>query len=60
MNENKKDYFDYLDGLRRSGIVNMFGAGKFLEEEFNLEKKESIKVLSEWMKTFSERSNKGE
>ena len=34
-------YFDYLDGLRESGVTNMFGAATFLEGTFNLTRKEA-------------------
>ena len=43
--------FTYLEGLRASGVTNMFGAGEYLEREFNLSKTEAGKVLSDWMKS---------
>lgn len=46
--EHKK----YLDDLRESGETNMFGAGPYLRMEFDLDKKESREILSEWMNTF--------
>lgn len=47
-------YFDYLDELRESGIVNMFGASSYLASEFpELTEAESRKVLSAWMKSFN-------
>ncbi len=48
-------YYDYLDELRASGDTNMYGAGAYLEAEFDLEKKESANILTDWMDTFSER-----
>jgi len=48
-------YFEYLDELRESGVTNMFGAGVYLQEEFDLDKREARKILAEWMETFSER-----
>ena len=48
-------YYDYLDELRASGDTNMYGAGAYLEAEFDLEKKESADILTDWMKTFGER-----
>jgi hypothetical protein len=47
--------FDYLDELRDSGIVNMFGARPFLMAEFDIPPNVASKVLSDWMKTFSKR-----
>ena len=54
MDENQ-EYFEYLDELRESGETNMFGARPYLMEEFNLDREEARKILSEWMRTFSER-----
>jgi hypothetical protein len=48
-------YYTYLDSLRESGETNMFGATSYLMDEFDLEKKEAMAILGDWMKTFSER-----
>lgn len=53
------DYYDYLDGLRESGVTNMFGATPYLKKTFGLSDSMARAVLSDWMKTFSER-HKGE
>lgn len=53
-------YFSYLDSLRRSGITNMFGARPYLQSQFGMTEKESTKVLSLWMKTFSQRHPDGD
>ena len=42
-------YFEYLDGLRKSGVTNMFGAGWYLEGRFGLDKGYAQTVLLEWM-----------
>ena len=55
MDEFKQEVFEYLDDLRESGITNMFGASSYVQEEFEIDKKESEKLLLEWMRTFSER-----
>jgi len=47
-----KEHKEYLDALRDSGETNMFGAGRYVQEQFGLEKKEAREILSEWMKTF--------
>lgn len=47
--------FEYLDDLRESGVVNMFGAGEYIESEFGVSKYEAREILSQWMNTFSER-----
>ena len=42
--------FTYLEGLRQSGVTNMFGAGPYLEREFGLNRNEANEVLLDWMK----------
>ena len=49
------EYFEYLDELRESGATNMYGAGAYLQEEFDLDRPEARKILVEWMETFGER-----
>ena len=46
------DHKKYLEKLRQSGVVNMFGAGAYLEREFGLSKTDANSVLSNWMKTY--------
>ena len=48
-------YYEYLDELRESGDTNMLGARPYLAIAFDLEKKESSDILTDWMDTFSER-----
>ena len=47
--------FLYLDRLRESGIVNMFGAGPYVEDEFGLGRPEAKEHLIQWMTTFEDR-----
>ena len=50
----KNAYLDYLDGLRLSGLTNMFGAAPYLVDEFpELDKRQARTVLSYWMATFN-------
>lgn len=42
----------FLDSLRESGAINMFGARPYVESTFGLSKKETSEVLSYWMKSF--------
>lgn len=50
------EHLTYLDELRASGIVNMFGAVPFLKNRFpDLDTTEATAVLVHWMHTFSER-----
>ena len=50
--EKEKEYFDYLELLRDSGVTNMFGAGPYLEEAFGLSRSEARKVLISWMESY--------
>lgn len=54
------EMLEYLDELRESGITNMFGAGSYLEDEFDLPRKDASAVLLYWMSSFSERHAKAE
>lgn len=49
MKPTDDEVFDYLDQLRTSGEVNMFGATTYLQRDFGLSKKESMALLVEWM-----------
>lgn len=50
----------FLDVLRSSGVTNMWGAGPYIMKEFGCTKHQAQAHLLEWMKTFSERKEKGE
>lgn len=51
MTTNK--YWIYLERLRRSGIVNMFGATPYLAAAFGLSKDEARAILSDWMQKYN-------
>ena len=47
-----KNYFDYLDNLRESGVTNMFGAVPYLQQEFpelSYDRAQAVYILREWM-----------
>lgn len=50
--QQRVEYFEYLDALRDSGVTNMFGAAPYLQEEFGLDRSEARAVLSDWMKSY--------
>lgn len=50
---NKVQYHNFLENLRRSGVVNMYGAGIYLEKAFGLSKAKAREVLVEWMETYN-------
>tara|TARA_R100000664_G_scaffold13144_1_gene21105 strand:- start:5499 stop:5714 length:216 start_codon:yes stop_codon:yes gene_type:complete len=52
-NRIKNEVFLYLEELRESGETNMFGAAAYIQNEFNLDKKTSIKYLSDWMRSYN-------
>ena len=41
--------FNFLNDLRDSGEVNMYGARPYLVDEFDLDKKDSSELLSMYM-----------
>ena len=49
------EHLEYLDALRESGVTNMYGAGAYVQDEFNLQKHEAGKLVMYWMSTFEER-----
>ena len=53
-----EEHLVFLDELRESGAINMFGAGRWLQDEFSLERNEARDILSYWMDSFSERHAK--
>ena len=51
-----QEHLEFLDGLRETGVTNMFGAASHLRQEFPaLGKQDARKVLVEWMESFSKR-----
>jgi hypothetical protein len=48
----EEKYEEYLDELRESGSINMYGAVPFLQDEFGLDKKEAREILSAWMENY--------
>jgi hypothetical protein len=51
----KQEMFEYLDTLRESGVVNMFGATPYVQEAFDLKKAEAKQILKEWMENYGKR-----
>lgn len=50
----------YLDSIRAAGVVNMFGAGPYIQDRFDVTRHEARDYLLKWMDTFGERVRKGE
>jgi hypothetical protein len=54
INEEWIEYYEYLEELRQSGVTNMFGASSYLQEEFDLGRREARKILCNWMENYDE------
>lgn len=50
--EEHREMFLFLDGLRKSGKINMFGASPYLRARFGITPPQSGAVLVAWMKSF--------
>lgn len=51
--EKRDQYYKYLDDLRESGVVNMFGVRPYLQRQFGLDPGEATAILIDWMSDFS-------
>lgn len=49
----RKQYWNYLETLRRSGITNMYGAIPYLMKEFKIEYSEAKDILRSWMQNYN-------
>ena len=47
------EVFQYLDELRESGEVNMFGSAAYVQEKFGIGRKDAQSMVNEWMQQFS-------
>ncbi len=50
MTTPRRKHFDYLNGLRLGGKVNMFGAAPFLMREFDIGSKDALDIIAAWVK----------
>jgi len=53
-----EEHLVYLDELRESGKVNMFGSIPYIQDEFNVSVAQAEKILSAWMNIFTKRHDK--
>ena len=53
-NPEWNDYYIYLENLRQSGVVNMFGAGSYLAKymEMDDDPPNASTVLTSWMQNY--------
>jgi hypothetical protein len=47
----------FLDELRESGSINMFGAAPYVADAFGVSKYEARDLVIKWMDTFAERNS---
>ena len=52
--DDKQDVFDFLDALRQTGQVNMFGSAPYVEQEFDVDHKEARQLVVKWMATYED------
>ena len=53
-------YFRILDTLRDSGTMNMYGAPRWLQDEFQLERDKAIEIFELWTKHCERRRDEEE
>ncbi len=55
-NDPERAVFLFLDGLRETGVTNMFGASPYIRKRFpDLNRYEANRLLCKWMETFEAR-----
>ena len=57
-NITQEEVSEYLDLVRESGAINMFGAGQYIREEFGVTKQEAREFLTSWMLDFGKEKSK--
>ena len=50
----EQEVLEFLNILRDSGATNMFGATPYIKDEFDLDSKESKRLLMLWMANFND------
>lgn len=53
INEEWKEYYILLEGIRESGICNMWGASPYLAELAGIDHKLAQKILCSWIKNYN-------
>lgn len=46
-------YWIFLENLRQSGAINMYGATPYLVNMFGITKSEARRILLEWMEKYN-------
>lgn len=53
INEEWREYYILLEGIRESGICNMWGASPYLAELAGIDHKLAQKILCSWIKNYN-------
>jgi len=57
------EYYQYLESLRQSGVVNMYGARpyleRYMEEDVGVSCNEAANILFSWMRNYEALVNDG-
>ena len=53
--DQEQEVLEFLNILRDSGDTNMFGATPYIKDEFDLDSKESKRLLMLWMANFNDK-----
>lgn len=57
--EEWEEYYKVLEGIRRTGVTNMYGAAPYLKEFCpELTREQANEILCNWMKNYKELSDK--
>lgn len=55
IHEEWEEYYKVLEGIRRTGVTNMYGAAPYLKEFcLELSEEESREILRNWIHNYSE------
>lgn len=57
---NSNKYWTYLESLKKSGIINMYGAAPYLVLTFDISLDEAKDILADWMKNRKSGGKKNE
>ena len=51
----KDEHLIFLDDLRKFGVTNMFGARRYVEDWFDIDRDQAMQIVVYWMRTFLDR-----
>ena len=51
--KTKENHIEELTALRDSGMINMFGAPKYLRDNYGYTKKEATEIFNNWVTKIS-------